>query len=102
MRHRIISVVVKKYPVATFTFLDGFKGDVDFSQDINQLEVCAPLKDPEYFAKIAVRGAGDSVGWRLDDLGNEIDYAADTMRADAEVAAVKRMADEYRQSRQAS
>jgi Protein of unknown function (DUF2442) len=102
MRYKVVSVEVMKYPVVTLTFADGFTGDVDFSHDIDNFELCQPLKNPVYFATVAVRPGGSSIGWNLDDIGNEIDYAADTMRADAEVAAVRKMADEYHRTKLAS
>ena len=88
----VIHLKVVRYPVVEVTFDDGFRGEVDFSDTIARGDVMAPLRDPAYFATIAVDEHGRRVGWRLDDTGNELDFGAGALRHDAEDRAVALLA----------
>jgi Protein of unknown function (DUF2442) len=102
MRNRITDVKVGRYPVLVVTFADGFSGSFDVGPDIATLESFAPLKDLKLFSTVAAGDGGYRLGWRLDALGNEIDYSSETIRNDIETNAVKRLAEEYRKKLQAA
>jgi Protein of unknown function (DUF2442) len=102
MRHKLTHVAVKVYPVLTVTFDDGISGDIDLSEDIANRPIFAELKDRQFFEAVEVDKQGYCLGWRLDDVGNEIDLSADGLRNDVETAIVKQWATEYRASKQAA
>ncbi len=102
MRHKLTHVTVPTYPVLSITFDDGLTGEIDLGQDIATKPIFADLKEPSFFKQVAIDKYGTSLGWRLDDLGNEIDLSADGLRNDIETAIVKKWAAEYRASRQAA
>ena len=81
---RVTHLKVVRYPIVEVTFDDGFRGEVDFSDTIARGDVMAPLRDPAYFATISIDEHGHKVGWRLDDMGNELDFGAGALRRDAE------------------
>ena len=102
MRHNLTKVDVKKYPVLSVEFDDGIAGDIDMSNDIATKPIFAELRDPVFFASVSVGRGGDCLGWKLDDVGNEIDLSADGLRNDVEVEIVRARAARYRASRQAA
>lgn len=82
-RH-VVSVKAIRYPVLHVVYDDGFSGEYDLSEMIATGPVFAPLKDPEYFKKVAVAPFGHSFGWNLDAIGKEIDFCIDSVRIDME------------------
>ena len=44
-------------------FDDGVEGDVDLAQHLEFEGVFAPLKDPEYFARVLVEPGGGTICW---------------------------------------
>ncbi len=95
-RYQVIEVAVPEYPILRLTFKDGVTGDLDLSKDIARGPLFAPLKDEAIFREVAIAEDGRSFGWRLDEVGSEIDYGADAARADVETALVKKRAECYR------
>jgi hypothetical protein len=77
-----VSVEAVRYPVLRVVYSDGFAGEYDLSALIATGPVFAPLKDPEYFKKVAVAPFGHSFGWNLDAIGEEIDFCIDSVRID--------------------
>jgi hypothetical protein len=102
MRHKITKVAVKNYPVLSIEFDDGIQGDVDMSNDIVSKSIFADLRDPAFFDKVAVGRDGDCLGWKLDDIGNEIDLSADGLRSDIEIQIVRSRAARHRATRHAA
>ena len=89
---RVTHLKVVRFPVIEVTFDDRFCGEVDFTDIISRGEVMAPLRGPAYFAKVAIDEYGHRIGWRLDDVGHELDFGADALRRDAEDHAVAMLA----------
>lgn len=102
MNYRIADVSVARYPVLKVTFSDGLSGEYDLTDLIARGPVFAPLRDPAYFATVAVADYGHSFGWNLDDAGNEIDFCPDATRIRIEEQKVAELADRYRASRSAA
>jgi hypothetical protein len=102
MRHLLTKVAVKNYPVLSVEFDDGIAGDIDMSNDIATKPIFAELQDPVFFGSVSIGRDGSCLGWKLDDLGNEIDLSADGLRTDIEVQIVRERAARYRASRQAA
>jgi hypothetical protein len=102
MKHRLTHVAVNIYPVLTVTFDDGVSGDIDMSRDIATKPIFAELKDTTFFSNVVIGKRGFSLGWRLEDIGNEIDLSTDGLRIEIETAIVKKWAAEYRLSLQAA
>lgn len=44
-------------------FDDGVEGDVDLSERLSFQGVFAPLRDPEYFARVRVDPEGGTISW---------------------------------------
>jgi hypothetical protein len=59
------------------TFQDGTFGDVDFA-DRDWLGVFEPLRDPAYFARVAVDPDGGTIAWP-----NGLDMAPEPLYAEA-------------------
>ena len=102
MRHRIAKLIVKNYPVLSIEFDDGIQGDIDMSSDIKSKPIFAELNDPAFFGKVAIGRGGDCLGWKLDDIGNEIDLSADGLRSDVEIQIVRSRAARHRATRHAA
>lgn len=102
MNYRIADVSVVRYPVIRVTFNDGLSGEYDLTDLIAHGPVFEPLRDPEYFAQVAVASYGHSFGWNLQDEGNEIDFCPDATRIRIEEQKVIELADRYRASRSAA
>jgi Protein of unknown function (DUF2442) len=96
MRDKIVAVQVVHYPVLNVVFADGLTGDFDVGKDIERFEMFAPLKDKDLFSSVSFDHHGYRLGWRLDEVGNEIDYGSDTIRTEIETAKVIEMAKHYR------
>jgi Protein of unknown function (DUF2442) len=102
MRDQIVTVKVVQYPVLNVVFADGMSGNYDVGKDIARFEMFAPLKDKVFFSKVSVDHDGYRLGWRLDEIGNEIDYGSDTIRNEVETAKVIELAELYRAKTQAA
>jgi Protein of unknown function (DUF2442) len=102
MRDQIVAVKVVHYPVLNVTFADGLAGNYDVGKDIEKFEMFAPLKDKGFFSKVSFDHNGYRLGWRLDEIGNELDYGSDTIRCEVETAKVIELAEQYRAKIQAA
>jgi len=102
MRNLLSSVNVKSYPVLHLVFKDGFSGDYDLTEIIPKGSLFDPLKDRDFFSKVAMDKRGFSFGWRLDEIGNEIDFSAEGARIDLETEFVRKLAKEHRAKIQAA
>jgi hypothetical protein len=102
MNHLLRAVTVKSYPILSLEFTDGFIGYMDLSDKIKNGPMFAPLKDHNFFNTVKVTDGGHVFGWRLDDLGNEIDFLAEAARIDIETAMVIASAANYRAHRTAA
>ena len=102
MNYRIADVSVARYPVLKVTFNDGVFGEYDLSEMITDGPIFEPLRDPAYFATVAVAEYGHSFGWNLQDVGHEIDFCPDATRIRIEEQKVAELADHYRASRSAA
>jgi hypothetical protein len=102
MNYRIKSVEVVRYPVLRVTFDDGLSGEYDLADLIADGPAFAPLKDKAYFNTVAVGDEGHTFGWKLDDLGHEIDFCPDSTRIRIETQKVEELAKRYRSSRSAA
>ena len=102
MTYHIHDVKVLRYPVLVVTFTDGYSGQYDLSDCINDGPMFALLKDQEYFAHVAVGEHGRSFGWNLDDIGHEIDFCSDSTRIHIETRAVEARAASFRAHRLAA
>lgn len=102
MNYTIDRVDVVRYPVVRVTFKDGFSGDYNFTEMIAQGPVFAPLKDPDLFAQVAASPDGQTFGWFLNEIGNEIDFCPDATRIKLETQAVEQLAASYRARRPAA
>ena len=78
---RIVKANAVAYPSIEIQFNDGIVGRVDLGDLISTSPIFAPLKDPSYFAQVAVSEHGRSIGWNLAVLGREIDLGAGQIRA---------------------
>jgi hypothetical protein len=83
-RHSVVRVQAVRYPVLYLVYDDGFAGEYDLSELIATGPIFEPLKNREYFKKVAVAPFGRSFGWNLDAMGDEIDFCVDSARADIE------------------
>jgi hypothetical protein len=101
-RYAIKSIEALRYPILRITFEDGLTGELDLSDEISSGEAFAPLRDPEYFKRVAIAEGGRSFGWNLDAIGNEIDFCADSARIDIETKIVEEAAARYRGNRTAA
>ncbi len=95
MYYRITHVDVVRYPVVRVVFDDGFSGEYDMTDLVTNGPIFAPLKDPAYFAKVAIGEYGRSFGWNLDDIGHEIDFCPDATRITLETQAARKLASEF-------
>ena len=95
-RYRLTNVLVPRRDTVRLTFSDGFEGDLDLSDYVRRGPYFAPLADEVFFRQVAIAENGRSFGWRLDRLGEEIDFGADAARADIETALVEQRAERFR------
>lgn len=102
MNYALRAVNVSSYPVLSLEFTDGFVGELDLADKIEIGPMFAPLKDREFFNRVTLSDGGRVFGWRLDELGNEIDFAADAARVDIETAMAMKAASNYRSHRTAA
>ena len=102
MNYRIKSVEAVRYPVLRVTFDDGLSGEYDLTDSIARGRIFAPLKDEEFFRKVAVAEHGHSFGWNLDQEGQEIDFCPDATRIGIETQIVEELAARYRTRRSAA
>ncbi len=102
MRNTLKSVVVKSYPVLHLEFEDGFSGDLDLTETISRGNMFEPLKQRIFFEKVKVDQDGYSFGWRLDDVGNELDFSAEGARIDIETAIAQQLANTFQSKIQAA
>ncbi len=102
MRDKIVAVKVVHHPVLNVVFADGLAGDFDVGKDIERFEMFAQLKDKDFFSSVSFDHHGYRLGWRLDEVGNEIDYGSDTIRTEIETAKVIEMAEQHRAKIQAA
>lgn len=100
--YRIATVDVVRHPVVRVRYDDGFEEEMDFSEHIEAGHLFASLADPAFFTTVEVSPSGRCFGWRLSEVGREIDLCADGVRFDLEEQRVRRMADTYRQRRSAA
>jgi hypothetical protein len=97
-RYRVVSATSEKSPVVRLQFEDGLTGDVDLTPYLEKGGYYDLLRDPSAFSQVAIGMNGRCFGWRLDDVGNEIDFSADGARADIETALVEKRAERYRKT----
>ena len=102
MEYRIENVEVVRYPVLRVTFDDGLSGEYDLSGLIADGPMFEQLKDPVFFAGVAVGDHGHTFGWNLDSPGDEIDFCPDATRTLIETQKVEELAERYRMSRTAA
>lgn len=102
MNYRIADVKLVRYPVLQVTFDDGLAGQYDLTDLIARGPIFEPLRDPAYFAQVAVAPYGHSFGWNLDDEGHEIDFCPDATRIIIEEQQIAELAERYRASRSAA
>jgi hypothetical protein len=102
MMHCISKIMIDTYPVIFVTFSDGVRGPIDLSTEIETLPIFADLKDKALFQRVQIGPNGASMGWRMDQIGNEIDLSADGLRSKIETQIVKQWAEEYRSGKQAA
>jgi hypothetical protein len=95
------SATIKYYPVLHLKFKDGFSGDLDLIETIARGPLFDPLKNQDFFSKVSVVNRGYSFGWRMDDIGTEIDFSAESARIDLETEFVRKLAPEHRAKIQA-
>ncbi len=97
--HRFTAVEVLRYPVIRVTFEDGISGTLDLTDEIANGPIFAPLKDQAFFRTVAVGEDGHTFGWRLDELGHEIDFCPTATRTRVETQLVEAMAARFRARR---
>lgn len=102
MRNLLSSVTTTIYPVLHLVFKDGFSADLDLTDTIARGPLFEPLKNLDFFSKVKFDNHGYSFGWRLDEVGHEIDFSAEGARIDLETAFVKKLAEVHRAKLQAA
>ncbi len=100
--HRIASVEAVGSRTVRMTFDDGFGGLLDLSDSIARGGAFEPLKDADYFKKVAVGEGGRSFGWNLDAIGHEIDFCPDAARIRIETQIVEDLAGRFEAARAAA
>ncbi len=95
-RYTIASIEAVRHPVLRIIFEDGVVGEIDLSEEIAKGRMLKPLGDPEYFKTVALHNDGRAYGWNLDEVGHEIDFCADSARAEIETRIVSELAEEWR------
>jgi hypothetical protein len=100
--YRVVSVEPVRHAVVCVTFDDGLSGEVDLNRDIETNVLFAPLADRALFDRVSVATGGRAFGWKLDDIGHEIDLGADGVRIDIEAQKVHELAERFRSHRTAA
>ncbi len=100
--HKFASAEALHYPVLRITFDDGLSGTLDLANEIATGPIFAPLKDPDFFRTVAVGEHGHTFGWRLNELGHEIDFCPNATRIRIETQMVDEMAARFRARRTAA
>ena len=100
--YRISSVEPIRFGVLSVTFEDGLSGEIDLSADIKPGSIFEPLNDAALFGRVQIASDGRSIGWKLGELGSEIDLGADSLRIDIETQHVHQLAERYRMQRTAA
>ncbi|MFM9973908.1 MAG: molybdopterin-guanine dinucleotide biosynthesis protein [Beijerinckiaceae bacterium] len=95
-RYCITKIDIPVYPILRLTFDDGLMGELDMRGNIQRAALFAPLRDEAFFHQVKLGEDGRSFGWRLDQLGSEIDLGADAARADIETALVVARAEKFK------
>lgn len=98
-RIRIVAVEVPRCPVVRLTFDDGLAGEIDLEDDLVRGPFFEQLRDEAFFGGVAIANEGRSFGWRLGEVGREIDFGADAARSDVETGLVEARAERYRRGR---
>lgn len=92
----MLGIEARSDAVLQLTFDDGVVGPVDLRASIQRGPYWEPLRDETSFKGVSIAADGRSFGWRLDRLGEEIDFGVDAARAGVETALVEQRADRYR------
>jgi hypothetical protein len=95
-RYRLLRIEVPRFPVLQLTFDDGLEGPFDLQEYIQRGPFFEPLHDEGFFKSVAMAPNGRSFGWRLDQVGREIDFDVDAARIEVETALVEERAERYR------
>jgi hypothetical protein len=80
---RIVSAEPIIHGVLKIVWNDSYEGVVDLRPTIARGRVFTYLKKPKNFQKVRVGDYGHSIEW-MNEKGEEIDFAADTLRRKAE------------------
>ena len=80
---RIVSAQPVIHGVLKIVWTDGYEGVVDLRPTIARGKIFAYLQKPKNFQKIKVTAYGHSIEWK-NEKGEQIDFAADSLRAKAE------------------
>jgi hypothetical protein len=102
MNYMLKAANVTSYPILSLEFTDGFVGELDLTNEIETGPMFAPLKDRDFFNRVALSDGGRIFGWRLDEIGQEIDFDASAARIDIETAMTAKAASNYRSHRTAA
>ena len=79
---RIVSTTPVIHGVLKVVWNDGYEGIVDLRPTIARGKIYSYLKNSKNFAKVRVSEYGHSIEW-INDMGQEIDFGADTLRSKA-------------------
>ena len=80
---RLITAETVIHGVLKIVWNDGYEGVVDLRPTIARGKIFSYLQKPKNFQKVHVTEYGHSIKW-IGDKGEEIDFAADTLRTKAE------------------
>ncbi len=80
---RLRSVEPVIHGVLKLVWDDGYEGVIDLRPTIARGKIFSYLRKPTNFSKVRVTEYGHSIQW-VGDKGEEIDFAADTLRIKAE------------------
>ncbi|MDD9909503.1 MAG: hypothetical protein OXR62_07400 [Ahrensia sp.] len=82
---RAVKVQAVIYGVLKIEWSDGFTGLVDLRSKISEGSLFEWLRDdPRRFSDVEIGANGQCVGWRLQEIGQEIDFGADSLRLRSE------------------
>ena len=80
---RLVSAEPVVHGVLKVVWTDGYEGVVDLRPTIARGQIFSYLRKPANFQKVRVTEYGHSIEW-IGDKGEEIDFAADTLRVKAD------------------
>ena len=80
---RIVSAEPVIHGVTKIVWTDGYEGVVDLRPAIPCAKIFTYIKKPANFKKVRVAEYGHSIGW-FNDMGEDIDFGADSLRRRAE------------------